>query len=286
MPSNSPYAFSLDRKGAFALFPFILEGKPLEESRAVCGISTYSAGSMRFRWNEDNKNRKLFFEKANINFENVVPLELIHSKIIYIVEKKEDVYQKQGDGILTANPELVPSVTVADCMPIYLYDTENNVTGMLHSGWKGTGICVEAVSLMIKHYNSKPEKICAVVGPHIDRCCYNVDKERADYFKLNFSSESVCESQKDGEKVYSLSLLNANLFLLEKSGILPENTAYCVDCTCCSPFLGSHRRESAGMPDNMPPEERSKCFTPMAAFVIQNYFFASSAVVVTIPARF
>ena len=286
MSSNSPYTFSIDSKGQFAFFPFVMDGKPLDASRAVCGISTYSAGSMRFRWNEDNKNRKRVFEKAGINFENVVPLELIHSKTVYVIEKKEDVYQKQGDGILTSNPELVPSVTVADCMPVYLYDTENNVTGMLHSGWKGTGICEEAVSLMVKHYNSKPEKICAVIGPHIGSCCYNVDKERADFFKLNFSPESVFESQKDGKKVYGLSLLNANLFLLKRCGILPQNTAYCMDCTCCSPFLGSHRRETAGMPDNMPPEERSKCFTPMAAFVLQNYFFASSAVAVTIPARF
>ena len=268
MLSYSPCAFSIDDKDLLSFFPFIMDRKPVETSLAVCGISLCNAGSMRFRWNETNENRKLVFERAGINFENVVPLELIHSKKVYIIEEKKDVFQKQGDGLLTAVRSLVPSITVADCMPIYLYDTENRVKGMLHSGWKGTGICAEAVRIMCEHYNSKPENICVVIGPHIGSCCYNVDKERADYFRLEFSPAAVRESVENGKTVYYVSLLNANLFLLEQCGILPENVAYCTDCTCCSPFLGSHRRETAGLPDNMPPEERSKCFTPMAAFVI------------------
>lgn len=267
MPQSSPARFSLDPNAFVSFFPFVFKGKPLEKALAVCGITMLRTGSMRFRWNEKNENRKRVFESAGVDFNNVVPLELIHSKNIYIIEEKNDVFQKQGDGLLTANPALVLSVTVADCMPVYLYDTENRVKGMLHSGWKGTGICAEAVRLMCGRYNSKPENICAVIGPHIGSCCYNVDKERADFFSAEFSPASVCESAEPGKKLY-LSLLNANLFLLKKAGILPENVAYCTDCTCCSPFLGSHRRETAGLPDNMPPEERSKCFTPMAAFVV------------------
>ncbi len=268
MTQYLPSFFSLDPNALVSFFPFVFKGKPLGKELAVCGISSRTAGSMRFRWNENNENRKIVFERAGIDFKNVVPLELIHSKNVYIIEEKKDVFQKQGDGLLTATHSLVPSVTVADCMPIYLYDTENHVKGMLHSGWKGTGICAEAVHIMCEHYNSKPENICAVIGPHIGSCCYNVDKERADYFRLEFSPAAVSESVENGKTVYYVSLLNANLFLLKQCGILPENVTYCTNCTCCSPFLGSHRRETAGLPDNMPPEERSKCFTPMAAFVI------------------
>ncbi len=167
-----------------------------------------------------------------------------------------DVYGLQGDGILTANALLMPVLTAADCMPIFFYERECGVFGVVHSGWKGTGIVSEAINMIKKIYKGNPRRISVALGPHIRNCCYIVDEERASYFKKNFCED--CVSEYDGTKRYRLSLEKANLFLLEKAGILDENVVVCDDCTKCDDRFGSFRRETGG--------DIKKTFTVQAAF--------------------
>ncbi|MBO7421248.1 MAG: polyphenol oxidase family protein [Spirochaetaceae bacterium] len=259
-----------DKNGAALAvsFPFIKDGKPLEEA-PLCCLSLKAAGSMRFRWNEPNQVRENFFKSLGIDYSSVVAPELIHSKTVFCVDNADELavfraLRSEGDAVLSANPAYVPAVTVADCVPIYLYDSKKRVAGMVHSGWKGTGIVKEAVERMVHFYKSEPSDICAVIGPHIKDCCYSVDAERAAFFSGKFCKDSAVE---DGG-VFKLDLLAANITLLLESGVKPCNIAAASECTCCTEELGSHRRETAGCPDNMPIEERSKLFTVMTAFLV------------------
>ena len=259
-----------DKNGAALAvsFPFIKDGKPLEDA-PLCCLSLKAAGSMRFRWNEPNQVRENFFKSLGIDYGSVVAPELIHSKTVFCVDNADELavfraLRSEGDAVLSANPAYVPAVTVADCVPIYLYDSKKHVAGMVHSGWKGTGIVKEAVERMVHFYKSEPSDICAVIGPHIKDCCYSVDAERAAFFSGKFGKDSAVE---DGG-VFKLDLLAANITLLLESGVKPCNIAAASECTCCTEELGSHRRETAGCPDNMPIEERSKLFTVMTAFLV------------------
>lgn len=248
-------------------FPFIKDKKALSDAPA-CFLSLKRAGSMRFRWNEANDARPNFFKKLGIDYDSVVAPELIHSKTLFCVNNAEELsvfrsLHSAGDAVLTSNPAYVPSVTVADCVPIYLYAAEKGVCAMVHSGWKGTGIVKEAVQSMVHFYKATPEEICAVIGPHIKSCCYKVDAERAAFFSGKFGKDSAVEEG----GVFKLDLLAANIKLLLESGVKACNIAAASECTCCTEDLGSHRRETAGCPDNMPIEERSKLFTVMTAFV-------------------
>ena len=275
--SASVFSFSVlksktlaaDKDGAALAvsFPFIKDGKPLEGA-PLCCLSLKAAGSMRFRWNEPNETRENFFKSLGIDYDSVVAPELIHSKTVFCVDNADELavfraLNSEGDAVLSANPAYVPAVTVADCVPIYLYDSKNRIAGMVHSGWKGTGIVKEAVERMVNFYKSEPSEICAVIGPHIKDCCYTVDAERADYFREKFSADCVTEA--DG--AFMLSLEKANLKLLLDSGVRSESIAVAAECTSCTKELGSHRRETAGCPDDMPIEERSKLFTVMTAFI-------------------
>ena len=248
-------------------FPFIKDGKKLEGA-PLCCMSLKAAGSMRFRWNEPNETRENFFKSLGIDYDSVVAPELIHSKTVFCVDNADELavfraLRSEGDAVLSVNPAYVPAVTVADCVPIYLYASEKKVIGMVHSGWKGTGIIKEAVERLVNFYKCAPSEICAVIGPHIKDCCYSVDAERAAYFRENFSADCVTEA--DG--AFMLSLEKANLKLLLDSGVKPENSALAAECTSCTEALGSHRRETAGLPDDMPIEERSRLFTVMTAFI-------------------
>lgn len=264
---KSEIIYSDDSSALAVRFPFIKDKKALTEAPA-CFLSLKNAGSMRFRWNEQNNARRSLFKKLALDYDSVVAPELIHSKIIFCVDNGDELaafraLRSAGDAVLTSNSAYIPSVTVADCVPVYLYAVEKGVRGMVHSGWKGTGIVKEAVQRMAQAYNAAPEEICAVIGPHIKSCCYKVDGERAVFFSGTFGRDSVV---KEGDS-FKLDLLAANVKLLLESGVKACNIAAASECTCCTDQLGSHRRETAGLPGNMPIEERSKLFTVMAAFV-------------------
>lgn len=276
------------------LFPFYKDGAPFEGralkvsesqeaaksqkrlaspkiARPLWGMTMKAAGSMRFRWNETNPNRDQFLAELCALFggaekggqKQAVPLELIHSKIVYEAREACDTLNKRGDGIVTQNPSLVPVVTAADCVPLYFYDAGTGAFGAAHSGWKGTGIAAQVVSMMKEKYGSDPRDILAAIGPHIHDCCYLVDKERAEYFADNFGSDTVQEAG----GLYRLSLLRANINVLLGAGVLEENIVAAKNCTACDARFGSFRREAAALADR-PGLDKSRLFTTQAAFVI------------------
>ena len=302
----------------YRLFPFYKDGAPFEGraskvsesqeaaksqkrlaspkiARPLWGMTLKAAGSMRFRWNETNSNRDRFLSELCALFggaekggqKQVVPLELIHSKIVYDVRSVGDTLNKQGDGIVTQNPSLVPVVTAADCVPLYFYDAGTGAFGAAHSGWKGTGIAAQVVAMMKKNYGSDPPDILAAIGPHINDCCYLVDKERAKYFADNFGSDTVqvasqgqngspglfgyeqnsVQDQNSRGGLYRLSLLRANINVLLGAGVLEENIVAAKNCTACEERFGSFRREAAALADQ-PGLDKSRLFTTQAAFVI------------------
>ena len=263
---------------AFEFFEFQKNGVALENA-PLCGLSLLGAGSMRFRWNEKNDNRTRclsLLEGTGAYKCTVVPVQLEHTHIVYNIKESCDTAGKIGDGIITVNRTLVPSVTVADCMPVYLYEPKTGVFGIVHSGWKGTGIAVDAINLAEKEYGAHPENFYVVLGPHIRDCCYIVNEERAAWFSENFTPECV-RPLEDGVEVswnngagplYRLSLEKANLAALKKAGVPQENIRLHKACTCCykapdtGDFLyGSNRRETT---ENGAPDK----FTVQAAFII------------------
>jgi len=291
MLKQKNYSFS-DVNGDYITFPFYKDNRILEYA-PICGMSLKKAGSMRFRWNEVNQNR-IDFLKSVAQKKSVVSVELIHSKnVINLVTGKEADLQ-QADGFITKNPDLMPVITVADCMPLYLYDSVTKVFGVVHSGWKGTGIIAEAIKLAEKCYGSKPEDFSVVIGPHIHDCCYIVNQERADFFRENFCDDCVSELEAGGKcycggrglavswnngtgRLYRLSLEKANLAVLLKAGVKNENISIIDECTCCNTIFGSNRRETADfsvqnikLKEDAPEqysEALQKAFTVQAAFV-------------------
>ena len=249
---------------------------------------------------------------ANFTQNKVVPVavELIHSKKVIdlddLVQCKntsgtenknndenfpggamEKISGTLADGIITADKNFMPVVTVADCMPIFLFDKATETFGIVHSGWKGTGIAAEAVALMCKNHGARPENISVILGPHIRECCYIVNAERAEYFRTEFTPDCVQELEEGGKcfaggrglpvkwnsgdgKLYSLSLEKANLAVLKKCGIPFENINVIKECTCCNQIFGSNRRETAERNALHSPDEKLPAippFTVQAAFI-------------------
>jgi hypothetical protein len=166
----------------------------------------------------------------------VVSLQQIHSQRVLWCDEAEGGDCK-GDGLLTMEPGVVPAVTVADCMPIYLFAAGTPLRGLVHSGWKGTGIVLRALERAAERLQLPPACVTVVLGPAIGPCCYRVDEERARSFAGCWGPESV--RYRDGAPY--LDLYTANRRALERAGV--EEIREVRECTVCGEGFGSFRRE-------------------------------------------
>lgn len=148
----------------------------------------------------------------------------------------------EGDSIITNNKDVALLVFTADCVPILLWDKEKDVIAAVHSGWKGTekNILGKTIDKMVKDYNCKIENIFSFIGPHIQKCCYEVSEELIQLFKKNHLNKDV--SINEGRY---LDLNACILAILNDKGIQEEHIYNTNICTCCDSEVGFHsyRRE-------------------------------------------
>ena len=240
-PFNLEFASDKNGRPFFASFPFIMDGVPV--SGISCGISSRYAGNMKY--DKESLTRRGLFSYLGLEPSRVYGLWQIHSQTVLIVDSQNPPALSAGpesppkaDGMVSNDRAISLSVTAADCLPVYLLDTESGAAGLVHSGWKGTGIVLEALRLMKENWRTRPETVAAVLGPCIDVCCYRVNAERALAFKKDFGADCV-RNPSEGE--YFLDLKAANVKLLSNAGV--RNIAVCGECTFTDERLGSFRRE-------------------------------------------
>ena len=143
----------------------------------------------------------------------------------------------EADGVIFDASRFAAGVTVADCMPILLTVIDSKIAALLHSGWKGTGIVLNAVDMLRRITGSEPPSISAVLGPCICERCYAVPPERADLFRRLYGEDAG--RHEDGESY--IDLRAANLRLLEQAGVARATVVE--NCTVCDRRLGSYRRD-------------------------------------------
>jgi len=232
----------------------MLNGNPWYGSDArrplFCALSLRPAGEMGFNHEQANPNRTRLFSLFGIGGERIAARTQTHSKDVCVLDSgwASNEFLPPGDGFATNDSSLVLSVTVADCLPVFLADTRSGAVALLHSGWKGTGIVLSALSIMKDRWGTDPGNVSAVLGPCIRACCYEVDAKRAQLFEADFGEVSSGKTlgsavKRVGERFF-IDLQAANAALLESAGV--ENIAVCRDCTYTDDRFGSFRREGHG----------------------------------------
>jgi polyphenol oxidase len=83
------------------------------------------------------------------------------------------------DGHLTADPGVLLTVSLADCVPVFLVDPATRALALLHAGWRGVaaGIVEAGVGAMRDRFGLEPGDLEAHVGPAIARDGYEVGPE-------------------------------------------------------------------------------------------------------------
>jgi YfiH family protein len=239
MPMNLyPFSLSFDLSPAYARFPLMMDGAAV--GGVGCAVSSRAAGDMRC----SGGNRGRLFRSLGLEPDRARSCDQIHSRLVLEADDSF-VSQSKADGLVARDREIVLAVTVADCLPVFLWDTETGAFALLHSGWKGTGIALFALSVMAERWGTRPSAVAALLGPCIRSCCYHVDEERAAAFEAEFGGSAGDYPlgpvvRRSGDRP-ALDLQAANARLLAGAGV--RNLSYCVDCTFTDQRLGSFRRE-------------------------------------------
>ncbi len=192
------------------------------------------------------KNRELAFQAIGRDPESIYDVWQVHSDKVVCVYSPRPYklpYQK-ADAILTNNPNVTLFMRFADCVPIFLFDKELRVVGLVHSGWQGTvkRIAIAAVQTMVDNYGSNLNNIWAGIGPSICVDHYEINSivaERVrEVFGYKYNSVLVEE-----ENCVKLNLWEANKTLLLQAGInLIELSNLCTACHLNDWY--SHRGEN------------------------------------------
>lgn len=182
------------------------------------------------------KLHKDFFTKMNISIESIAkPIQCHSNEVTRVNEPGE---YPNCDALITNITGVALIVTVADCVPIMLYDPICKAIAIIHAGWRGTvnNIVEKTITKMCNEFGSKPIDMLAYIGASAGVCCYEVSGEMVGMFE---NKVVFCRNQ----KLY-IDLKEANRSQLSQQGVNDINIEVCNFCTICeNKLFHSFRRE-------------------------------------------
>lgn len=217
-------------------------------SEVRCGVSTRLGGAtaapfqmnLSFNVGDDPANvrkyRALFFGALGIGQDDLAFPEQVHSGTVRRADGPG--HYPECDALFSNTPGVYVCVTVADCLPIFLFDPLRKVVAAVHAGWRGSerGITRTAVLRLKNVFGSDPADLYAYIGAGADSCCYTVGRDVASRFDTAFLRQS-------GDGTH-LDMKRLNAHHLESCGVQPSRIEVSPHCTICEPeTFHSFRRE-------------------------------------------
>jgi YfiH family protein len=210
-------------------------------------------------WEKVIANREKFLGNFQLDLGQAVCCRQVHGDNIVHVDKQQqgrgtytyDTSLPDCDGLVTSLPGVALLTFYADCVPVYLFDPDKRVIGMVHSGWKGTmqRIAEKAVSVMRGSYASQSGDLWAAIGPGIEGCCFEISPSLAEEVKINFPDYEHILQIESGRCCWNLPLTIRQMLL--QTGIHSDNISVCSLCTTCNPDLFFSYRRDGGTTGRM-----------------------------------
>jgi YfiH family protein len=154
----------------------------------------------------------------------------------------------EADAVVSEEIGVRIAVVTADCLPILLAGDRGRVVGAVHAGWRGlaSGV-ISACLAALRERLGKSERVAAVVGPHIGKCCYEVDGPVLDAFEERFSEilPRALRQTRPGHARLDLGLLAREA--LRAEGVESDWIGFLEgDCTACdAERFHSYRRDGS-----------------------------------------
>ena len=194
----------------FAHFPDLIAA----ESTRHGGISQppYTSLNLGISTDDDprhvTKNRQRWLANWDLTESDMATSYQVHGTAVQMVT---EAGRTTGyDALMTNVPGLMVGITVADCTPILVFDTQNRAVAAIHAGWRGTvgNIVTNTLLAMQQHYSTQPAHCLAYVGTCIDAHSFEVGAEVA----AQFSPSRTTISPNTGNPLADLKQANADQF--------------------------------------------------------------------------
>ncbi|OGF66602.1 hypothetical protein A2757_00910 [Candidatus Giovannonibacteria bacterium RIFCSPHIGHO2_01_FULL_48_47] len=196
------------------------------------GISEKSDGAMELGKQILNGaepiGRNNHFKKLGVPYEKVVSADLIHGINVSVVDYNNGgIVIPKTDGLLTKFPNLFLAITVADCFPIYFFDPEIRIIGLVHAGWRGVtkNITSKALEILSK-LGATASNLLIGIGPGIQVCHFEVKEDALKEFGRH---DEIIE--RDGKTFVDLSAIIQKQ--IAAFGVPKEKVENSGECTYC-----------------------------------------------------
>lgn len=174
---------------------------------------------------------KRICEEYNFNYTDLMYNTQVHGATVRIIKTMDDKENndEEADGLLTSLKNVPLLIFTADCVPLVFYDSEKEVVGLAHAGWRGTydNIAEEIIEILVNDYNCEKENIKVIIGPSVSGDSYEVSYELVEKFAVH----KIDNYYKKYEDKYYLDLWIINKGLLKRAGILDKNITLANFCT-------------------------------------------------------
>tara|TARA_B100001741_G_scaffold212883_1_gene176212 strand:- start:205 stop:915 length:711 start_codon:yes stop_codon:yes gene_type:complete len=171
--------------------------------------------------------RRSFAKKAGFDPKGLVIPKQTHSTNVSFAKSVNSI--ENCDGVFTDEKDIVCSIQVADCMPIYFAHSSKNVYGLVHAGWRGLvyGI-LESTSQLIFENGYKLHDFEVFIGPSIQKCCFEIRDDIVGNFKIG------CVTPTQGDGKYNVDLQYQACREMIQIGFKKNQIKVSTECTYCS----------------------------------------------------
>ncbi len=159
----------------------------------------------------------------------------VHGTALIDVRPDDSSPVGEADGLISAIPGLAIAVATADCAPILLDSPSDGVAAALHAGWRGTlaGIVTDGIRHLQERHGIEPKSLRAALGPSIDGCCFEIEREIAEGFANRFGSRIWALWQERPAGKGTLDLRGVNTLALLDAGLAATAIERVGPCTFC-----------------------------------------------------
>lgn len=179
----------------------------------------------------ENYGENIKFIKEKFNLLKIFTASQTHSDIVHICGY-DFLNGIEGDALITKEKKCAVGVFTADCVPIFLFDVNRQVVGIVHSGWKGVykEIVINTIDKFVEKFNSDLKNIFIYIAPHNMKCCYNIGEDLKKLFLEHdrFKNNSLIFN---GDNLNMLECIKASVIY---RGIPIQNIISSNYCTYCS----------------------------------------------------
>jgi YfiH family protein len=121
----------------------------------------------------------------------------------------------KADASYSSKPGVVCGILTADCLPVFVTNSQGTIVGVAHAGWRG--IVGGVIESLLESMNCKGDDLLVHLGPAISKSSYEVGEEvKSRYLSKNENFER--SFLKDNGSYY-LDIYDAAKVVLEDYGV-------------------------------------------------------------------